>query len=292
MSSVVLITGADGQLAQAIYAAAQADFLCVRRKRVELDITSREAIESTLTGLRPAMIINGAAYNAVDAAEDAGFEAAIRINTFGPGRLAIAAAKRGIPLVHFSTDLVFDGNKRTPYTEADLTRPLGNYGASKLAGENIVLAASPRNFVVRVCRLFGPTFSDQQGSPKKPYGNFPRLMLRLAKEKGSVTVVNDQIGTPTYTPDLASAIWQLTRNADGGLFQLTNAGEVSYSDYAKEIFRIAGVTCAVNAVSSSEYGAPARRPLYSVMDNSKAVGFGVREMRPWADALREFLSIP
>jgi dTDP-4-dehydrorhamnose reductase len=191
--------------------------------------------------------------------------------------------------VHFSTDFVFDGTKKTPYSETDATHPLGIYAASKLAGENIALATSPKNFVIRVCRLFGPTKTDGADSSKKPSGNFPLLMLRLARERGHVRVVNDQIGTPTYTPDLARAVWQLIENADGGLFHLSNAGEVSFADYARTIFEIAHVECEVEGISSAEYGAAARRPEYSTLDNSKAHAAGVLPLRDWREALREFL---
>ena len=173
--------------------------------------------------------------------------------------------------------------------ETDATNPLGIYAASKLAGENIAIAASPQNFAIRVCRLFGPSHADGAGSSKKPSGNFPLLMLRLAQTRDSVKVVSDQIGAPTYTPDLARAVWQLIQKSDGGLFHLSNAGEVSFADYARAIFEIAGVNCEVVSVTSSEYGAAARRPEYSTLSNAKAHNVGVEPLRNWKDALREFL---
>jgi dTDP-4-dehydrorhamnose reductase len=284
----VLVVGANGQLAQALIAAAPQDLPIIPLTRAELDIANEDAVFAALEKHQPDLVFNAAAYNLVDQAEIDGARDAININTLGVSNLA-RACRAGSTLVHFSTDFVFDGTKKTPYSETDATHPLGIYAASKLAGENIALATSPKNFVIRVCRLFGPTKTDGADSSKKPSGNFPLLMLRLARERGHVRVVNDQIGTPTYTPDLARAVWQLIENADGGLFHLSNAGEVSFADYARTIFEIAHVECEVEGISSAEYGAAARRPEYSTLDNSKAHAAGVLPLRDWREALREFL---
>lgn len=284
MPDTVLIVGSEGQLAQALAASAPDWAACIGRSRPALDITDAEATFDAIWEVKPAWVINGAAYNAVDRAEGEGMEDALRVNALGVGRLAHACREAGIPLVHFSTDLVFDGEKRTPYTEDDPANPLGVYGTSKLAGEHLALAAHPRNLVIRVERLFGAVPNRETGSAAKPSGNFPALMLRLAR------VVNDQIGTPTYLPDLAAAVWSLMRLSAGGLYQLANAGEVSFDEYAREIFRLAGVDCPVDAVSSEAYGAAARRPLYSVMSSDKAYALGVAPLRLWSEALAEFLA--
>jgi len=247
-------------------------------------------VRHALNRLRPDTVINGAAYNLVDKAESTGMRDALHINALGVAVLARACREADVPLVHFSTDFVFDGEQRTPYRETAATRPLGVYAASKLAGEHLALAASPHNFVVRVCRLFGPQLGGVDGSRQRPVGNFPFLMLRLAAERGSVRVVNDQIGAPSYTPDLAQSIWQLLSGAEGGLYHLSNASEVAFDEYAREIFRLAGVVCEVQAVSSEEYGAPARRPLYSTLSNEKAHAAGVTPLRHWRDALAEFIA--
>jgi dTDP-4-dehydrorhamnose reductase len=286
----ILIFGSDGQLAQAIFRSAPALSVCTALNRHEADITDPKEVSGAMDRLAPALVINGAAYNAVDLAEGKGEQAAELINAHGPAVLAAECTKRGTPLVHFSTDLVFDGSQRAAYEESDPTRPLNVYGVTKLAGENAVISASCQNYVIRVCRLFGPPANPAQGTAKKPYGNFPRLMLRLAHEEGRVKVVNDQIGTPTYTPDLAKAIWELVASSSGGLYHLSNAGEVSYSDYAHEIFRLSGVACEVDAVTTEEYGAPAVRPKYSVMDNAKANSAGVAPLRDWRAALAEYLA--
>lgn len=285
----VLIVGANGQLAQSLARFGPPEVECVLLSREDLDIVDESAVYRIVEKVRPDCVFNGAAYNLVDKAETDGANDAIRINALGVANLARACRDGSTPLVHFSTDFVFDGSKSTPYVEDDATRPLGIYAASKLAGENIALATSERNYAIRVCRLFGPTQSDGAGSSKKPSGNFPLLMLRLARARDSIKVVNDQIGTPTYTPDLARAVWQLLEKSDGGLFHLSNAGEVSFADYARTVFEIANANCEVISVSSAEYGAAARRPEYSVLDNAKAHQVGVEPLRDWKDALREFL---
>lgn len=287
----VLITGAGGQLAQALMNAAPQAATCIGVSRAELDICDEVATQRVLENARPTLVINGAAYNLVDKAEGEGATAALDINAIGVANLAKTCRDLSVPLLHFSTDFVFDGQKSTPYIETDATRPLSIYGASKLAGENIALLASPHNVVVRVCRLFGPVAAGGAGSERKPAGNFPSLMLRLARERGKVCVVNDQIGNPSYTPDLARAVWQLVEKADGGLFHLCSAGEVAFDEYARTVFELAGVSCEVESLSSDEYGAAAQRPKYSVLDNSKAHRHGVTPLRHWKDALREYLSL-
>lgn len=288
----VLIVGARGQLAGALRRFAPGDVEVVALSRGELDIGDDASIRAALELHRPDLVWNGAAFNAVDKAQSSeGAHDAMRINALGPTLLALACRDVGVQLVHFSTDFVFDGAKGSPYVEGDATNPLSIYGASKLAGERAVLAASPQHFAIRVERLFGPVFDFNTGggSAAKPGGNFPLLMLRLARERGRVRVVNDQVGTPSYSPDIARAAWQLVERAQGGLFHLTNAGEVSFADYATRIFALAGVSCDVEGVSSEEYGAPAPRPLFSAMSSAKAFSLGVPPIRSWHAALDEFL---
>lgn len=286
----VLITGANGQLARALALAAPKGTECVSVSRLECDIGDAAAVARVMEASRPDLVFNGAAYNLVDKAESDGAEEALRVNVLGVARLAEACALARIPLVHFSTDFVFDGQQRTPYEEDDVPNPLGVYAASKLAGENVALTESERNFAIRVSRLYGPTEVDGAGSSKKPSGNFPLLMLRLAQERKCVRVVNDQIGAPTYTPDLARAVWQLVRASDGGLYHLSNAGEVAFDEYAREIFRLSGAGCQVEAISSEEYDAPAQRPLYSTLSSKRAQAAGVAPLRHWQEALAEFIA--
>ncbi len=288
--SRALIVGGQGSLAVALKNAAPAQVECQSVNRAALDICDGAAVRALLENARPDIVLNGAAYNAVDRAQNEGAAEAIAINATGVANLALACRDLDIPFVHFSSDFVFDGHKRTPYSEADATGPLSVYGASKLCGENIALTTAPRNLAIRVCRLFGPTTEDGSGSARKPGGNFPLLMLRLARERGGVRVVDDQIGSPSYTPDIARGVWQLLANDAAGLFHLSNAGEVSFADYAAAVFEIAGVNCPVERVSSAQYDAPAARPMYSTLSNDKATAAGVTPLRHWHDALAEFLA--
>ncbi len=283
----VLVTGANGQLAQAIVKLAPAEYGCVGLTRAQLDICDREHVAQIFDEIAPVLVINGAAYNLVDKAETDGQGEALRVNAQGVASLAEACKKRDVPLVHFSTDFVFDGTRKTPYSESDCPQPLGVYGVSKLSGEQIALCSSTRNLAIRVSRVFGPLEHD--GSTQKPAGNFPLLMMKLGRERDKLRVVNDQIGAPSHTHDLAKGLWQLIEKQQSGLFHLSNAGEIAFDEYAREVLRLANISCEVEAISSEEYGAPAKRPLYSTLSNDKAHSVGVTPLRHWKDALREFV---
>jgi len=287
-----LIFGARGQLAGALRRMAPDSVEVVALERSEADICDDASIRAALELHQPDLVWNGAAFNAVDKAQASeGARAAMEINALGPTLLALACRDFDVPLVHFSTDFVFDGRGNSPLGEDDTPNPLSIYGVSKLAGERAVLAASPRHFAVRVERLFGPVEDapSSGGGAAKPGGNFPLLMLRLGRERDTVRVVDDQIAAPSYNPDLARASWQLVERAQGGLFHLSNAGEVSFAEYAGRVFQLAGVPCQVERVSSEEYGAPAPRPAYSTFSNERAHAAGVEPLRSWDAALREFL---
>ena len=180
--SRALIVGGQGALAGALKNAAPSAVECQSAARAQLDIRDANAVRFYIEKARPDVVLNGAAYNAVDRAQGEGAADAIAINATGVANLALACRDLEIPLVHFSSDFVFDGRKTTPYAETDATGPLSIYGASKLCGENIALATDARNLAIRVCRLFGPTREQGSGSARKPGGNFPLLMLRLARE--------------------------------------------------------------------------------------------------------------
>jgi dTDP-4-dehydrorhamnose reductase len=248
----------------------------------ELDITDERAVISFYEQERPQATINCAAWTNVDGAE-ANRDAAHLVNADGAGNLARAAAHVGTPLLHISTDYVFDGTaprgadgQERPYVESDPTGPRSVYGETKLAGEQQVLAASGEHTVVRTAWLYGTD------GP-----NFVETMLRLAGEREAVQVVDDQIGSPTWSGHLAPAVVGLLERGVAGLVHLTGAGSVSWNGFAKEIFRQADVNCRVEAVSSAQMARPAPRPPFSVLGTERD---DVLPMGPWQDGLAGYLA--
>jgi dTDP-4-dehydrorhamnose reductase len=228
-------------------------------------------------------VINAAAYNFVDRAEDER-DRASAVNALGPRHLAESCASLDIPLDHVSTDYVFgqDAGRRIPYSEADHPGPLSEYARSKLAGENSVRDVCPKHFIVRTCGLYG-----RASSPGK--GNFVETMLRLGRERGAVSVVDDQWCTPTSAVDLADAIAGLIATDNYGLYHATNAGSTTWCGFATEIFRLAGLAVDVKPITTAQFGARAGRPAYSVLDSSKLAATIGRPMRPWQEALADYL---
>jgi dTDP-4-dehydrorhamnose reductase len=248
----------------------------------ELDITDEDAVLAFYERERPDATINCAAWTDVDGAESHR-EAAHAVNADGAGILARAAAGAGTALLHISTDYVFDGKAPLaadgaprPYVESDPTGPRSVYGETKLAGERQVLAASPAHIVVRTAWLYG------LDGP-----NFVATMLRLAAEREAVQVVDDQIGSPTWSGHLAPAIVGLLERGVSGLVHLTGAGSVSWYGFAREIYRQAELNCRVEAVSSAEMARPAPRPAYSVLESERE---DVLPMGPWQDGLAGYLA--
>jgi dTDP-4-dehydrorhamnose reductase len=253
----------------------------------ELDITDTTAVDQLLDRLHDEpgsldAIVNCAAWTDVDGAEEKR-EAAHAVNADGAGNLARSAARIGVPLLHISTDYVFDGlaplddaGRPRPYVESDPTGPRSVYGSTKLDGERQVLGASRDHCVVRTAWLYGVD------GP-----NFVATMLRLAGERDTVRVVDDQIGSPTWSGHLAPAILGLLEREVSGLVHLTGAGEVSWNGFAKEIFRQAEVDCEVEPASSEQMARPAPRPAYSVLESERD---DVLPMPPWQDGLAGYLA--
>src|SRR5947209_8544183 len=247
----VAVLGANGQLGRDLCPRLPGEVTPWTRERA--DLTRPEALRATLAELRPDVVVNCAAYNLVDKAE-AEPEAAFAVNAWGVRHLALACRDMGCVLVHFSTDYVFglDDARRTPYAEADAPGPVSVYGLSKLAGEYVVRALCPRHFVIRTCGLYGVWGSGGKG------GNFVETMLRVAGQGKPLRVVNDQVCTPTYTVDLATAIAELVQTERYGLHHLTSAASCSWYEFARQIFDQAGVPADVSPISSADYGAAAR----------------------------------
>jgi dTDP-4-dehydrorhamnose reductase len=209
------------------------------------------------------------------------------VNALGARNVAVVAQELGARLVHISTDYVFGGEaelRTTPYTEFDTPIPLSIYGKSKLAGENFVRYLCQKHFVIRSSGLFGVAGASGKG------GNFIETMLRLARERDELRVVNDQILSPTYTKDLARKIGQLVSTGYYGIFHITSRGACSWYEFAREILRLAGIKTPVVPIASDQYPQKARRPRYSVLDNYHLRLLGMDNMRTWREALKAYLA--
>ncbi len=279
----VLIAGANGMLGLDVIRAAQrAGHQPLASDLPELDITDAAVVSEALRDAQPDAVLNCAAFTDVDGAQSHPDQAAA-VNAAGAGNLARAAADAGVPLLHVSTDYVFDGRppldasgRPRPYLESDPTGPLSVYGRTKLDGERLVLDASDAHTVVRTAWLFG------LGGR-----NFTATMLSLADERECVQVVDDQIGSPTWTGHLAPALIGLLEREVRGLVHLAGAGAVSWNGFAREIFRQAGRSCRVEAISSAEMSRPAPRPAWSVLETERD---DVLPIPDWRDGLAGYLA--
>ena len=280
----VMVTGAGGMLAREIirqwsWPRTKVRYEIVPLRHADLDITNANAVRRAIEGVTPDLIVNCAAYNKVDEAETE-VEIAYRVNATGPKLLAIAAEEHGIPLVHFSTDYVFDGTSARPYCEYDPINPINVYGRSKAAGELAVRDQTSRFYIVRVAWLVG-----------LGQDNFVETMLRLGKEKGTVAVVTDQIGCPTFCSDVARNLAPLVASGEFGMYHMTGRGQCSWHEFAVEIFRQANMShVIVEPTSLAAFGRPAPRPKYTVLRNLM-LELGVGDlMPPWKESLGEYLS--
>lgn len=277
-----LILGGNGQLGQCLQMQLQhrgIDYTAFGRE--DVDLNNMSDITRVVKRLRPDVIVNAAAWTAVDDAED-NEDSAYTINCLGASRVASVAAANSATFVHISTDYVFSGQSTTPFAEDDVPAPVGAYGRTKLAGERAVQLAHPTNsLIVRTAWLYS-----QFGN------NFAKTMVRKALAHQPVRVVNDQRGQPTLATDLAAHIIDLVAaKVPAGTYHGTNSGECTWFDFATEIFRLAGSDPSlVTPVPSSEYPTKATRPAYSVLGHANTKNVGVAEMRPWLEALT--LAIP
>ncbi len=273
----LLVTGAAGMLGRDVMlAAGNAGHDIVGYGRAELDIADPAALAKKLDLERPDVVINCAAWTDVDGAE-AAEEAAFAINGTGAGNVAAAAAAVGASIVQVSSDYVFDGAKGAPYVESDQPAPLSAYGRTKLAGEEATVAANKRHFVVRSAWLFGI------GGEK----NFVETMLGLAGSGNPVTVVRDQVGSPTYTWHLAYGIVRLIEGVEFGIHHMAAAGQCSWYEFAAEIFEQAKVECNPISITTEEFGRPAPRPPFSALTSQREHAI---ELPPWQDGLAGYLA--
>lgn len=280
----ILLTGASGNLGQDIvrvFGAAGHDV--VQTDRDELDITDAAAVAAKIDAVKPDVVINAAAYNAVDKCEDPDvYPLAYAINATGPKNIAEACASRSIPFVHYSTDYVFAGDKPEGYTEDDVPAPISKYGETKFAGEKFVQAAGGQWYICRLAKIFGRPGISEAAKP-----SFVSLMLRLAKEKPSLNIVDEEVGTPGYTKDIAEAtLVMLTSSTPSGIYHMMNEGTgVTWYQFAEEIFGIAGITTPRTPVPSSAFPRAAKAPKFASLLNTK-----LPKLRLRIEALREFLT--
>ena len=270
-NSKLFITGAQGQLGQALQAQF-ADCEVIAWDIQDLDICQLDQVRKAMKDVRPDMVLNAAAFTQVDQAETHQ-EAAYRGNALGPRNLALATNEIGIPLVHFSTDYVFDGCQSRPYHEFDRTNPCSIYGQSKLAGEQEVQKTNPRNYIIRTAWLYHVVGK-----------NFPLTMLRLANQE-QVRVVSDQFGSPTYAPHLAKAVSRLIETESYGTFHMAGSGGTSWYDFTQALYQASDIKTAVVPITSADYPLPAPRPAYSVLTSLQDPAIS---LPPWEEGVRDF----
>jgi dTDP-4-dehydrorhamnose reductase len=280
----IAIIGAAGQLGRDLCTRLGDEAVPLTHR--DVDLIDRSSLRGVLTNLSPAprTVVNCAAFNHVDDAETRPADA-FAVNVFGVRELSLICRELNCVLVHFSTDHVFgiDCDRREPYDELAVPGPLSVYGLSKLAGEYFVRANCPRHFIVRTCGLYGLYGSGGKGR------NFVETMARLAAERRPIRVVNDQTCTPTYTADLAEAVWQLLGTDAFGLYHWTNGGSCTWYEFACEIFRQAGLSAECSPITTEQYGARAARPSYSVLATAKFQQLGFAPPRHWTQALGAYL---
>ena len=279
-----VLIGATGQLGFDLARTFDLPGTLLTPRHADLDILDARGMGEALRALRPTHVLNTAAWNAVDAAENES-RRAFALNAEAVGTLAETCQRLGARLVHFSTDYVFDGAKRAPYAETDAPNPLSAYAVSKLAGEDLARQRCEQALVIRVSGLFGVGKSAGKGGT-----NFVETMLGLARERRPLRVVADQVLGPSYTLDVARIVWRVVASGHTGLCHITSAGATSWHDFAREIFRLEGLVPSLTPVTSAEYGARARRPLYSVLAHDALRALGIAEPQAWQPALVAYLA--
>lgn len=273
----VLVTGAGGQLGSDLVTAFR-DHEVVGLARADLDVTDEPAVVAAIRDHAPDLVVHAAAFTKVDACESEP-DTAWRVNALGSWWVARACALAGAAMVAVSTDYVFDGTATRPYTEFDPVHPVSVYGRTKEAGEQLVRQTLDRHYVVRTSWVLGV-----HG------GNFVKTMLRLGRERGAVSVVNDQTGSPTFAFDLAPAIRRLAVSGRYGTYHLTNSGACTWFDLAAATFEEAGLQVALTPTDTATFGLPAPRPAYSVLDNRMARMTGLEPLPPWRDSLKRLVA--
>jgi dTDP-4-dehydrorhamnose reductase len=276
----VLVTGSNGQLGiDIVKHFKEKGYETYGFSREKMDITDLDSVQNVFSRVKPEIVIHCAAYTKVDLAET-NVDQAFLVNAVGTRNVSVEAQKYNAKLVYVSTDYVFNGDGKESYNEFDETSPLGVYGKSKLAGENFVKSLTSKYFVVRTSWVYGA-----EGN------NFVKTMIKLAENNSEIKVVDDQVGCPTYTVDLAKQIELLVQTEKYGTYHISNSGNCSWYEFAKAIFKRMEKPVNILPVSTSEFPRPAKRPSYSVFDHMALRLNGFPKVRPWEEALEEYMKL-
>ncbi len=278
----ILLIGAKGQLGSDLFRTFdEGRHEVVPADHATFDVCDAEQVGDLVGAVRPDVVLNTAAFHKVEECENQPARS-LAVNAVGALNLARVCARSRAMLVHFSTDYVFDGRKRTPYEEFDLASPLSVYGASKLAGENLIACNAERYFIVRTCGLYGRAGSSGKG------GNFVETMLKKAANREVIRVVNDQFLTPTATSDLASMVQRLIDTEAFGLYHVSCEGDCSWFEFAREIFALQKIQVELAPVETKDFPSPVKRPPYSILSKNRLRGLGL-SMPEWRDSLNGYL---
>jgi len=278
----ILVTGANGQLGSDIVKVLNSkEVISLTHKDIE--VADEASVKNVITFYKPDIVINTAAYHNVGDCEKNDIKS-FKVNALGAKNLAITCREKNIVLVHISTDYVFNGEKGEPYIESDPPSPLNVYGISKLAGEYYIRYIWPKHFIIRTSGLYGLAKCRAKG------GNFIDLMLKLAKEKDEIQVVDDEFLTPTYTLDLAEKVKDIIKTGYFGLYHITNNSFCSWYEFAQKIFEFSGLKVNLKKTTAKKFGTEVKRPQYSVLRNYALEKLGMDDMRDWERALKDFLS--
>lgn len=274
----ILVTGSTGQLgSDVVKELLKRGYSTLSPNRSELNLCSEDNIRNYILNSNCEAIVHCAAYTQVDKAEDEK-DLCIKINATATKHIAKCAKILDIPMIYISTDYVFDGTKDGKYTENDETNPINIYGESKLAGEKYVQEILDKYYIVRTSWVFNINGK-----------NFIETMLRLSKTNNQLSIVNDQIGSPTYTKDLSRLLVDMLETSKYGLYHATNEGYCSWYEFADTIFKLANINIDIKAINSNEYASRAKRPLNSKLSKDKLIEYGFKPLPHWEDALKDYL---
>jgi dTDP-4-dehydrorhamnose reductase len=281
----IAVIGGNGQLGRDVVGAfASNGDEVTSLTHADIELSNLDSISKVLHELRPQLVVNTAAMHHVENCEREP-QQAFAVNGLGPRNLSLIARDLDATLIHVSTDYVFDGAKGSPYEETDAARPLNVYGNTKLSGENFVRSTLQKHFVLRTSAIYGKNPCRAKGGL-----NFVELMLKLAKERGEVRVVDNEFVTPTSTAELARQIVALSRSNAYGLYHATAEGSCSWHEFAREIFAVTNTKVSLKIAGANDFPAKVPRPTYSVLENKGLKDHGLNLFRPWQDGLREYLS--